>query len=557
MFDPKAPGIPALQWLSEEYYDLNGTQYDILEEPPSAIEFSRLVHIARPVVIKGYDFPALHHWSDEYLVQKMGDQAISLAMTPNGRADAVTPGPGGMLYFVEPHTEHMTMELFLKKLADGKKDGSSSSSPDGFKETAYLQSQNGNIYSAPYFQNRNSLSETPDTCEFEQLRPDVPSEVSWCSDAFGKPPEAVNIWIGDKESVTSVHNDPYENIYTVIRGMKHFTLLPPTEGWCLKERMYPHARYARATPTSYLTIVPSEDLPPVRWSSIVNPHLPEMLPPEAHPIYITLHAGETLYLPAGWWHHVRQGGEGGDDSDADNQILDEDRTIAVNWWYDMEGILYTDLFSTARLNISTSSSAVMPKDKSEKKEKKEKKVKDVTEDADDVEMGDAAESQSPKKSKKDKEKEEVVIPVEDLSPLAHPLANKKLLKKLHKTIKKASKSRQVKRGVKEVVKGIRKGERGLLILAADINPIDIISHLPILSEEAQVPYVFVTSKEELGHASSTKRPTSCVMVCPNQKRKAVKKKDGEVVAEKDEDDWKELYEECYKEVEKLDHRTVF
>lgn len=101
--------------------------------------------------------------------------------------------------------------------------------------------------------------------------------------------------------------------------------------------MYPHARYARATPTSYLTIVPSEDLPPVRWSSIVNPHLPEMLPPEAHPIYITLHAGETLYLPAGWWHHVRQGGDSGDDSDADNQILDEDRTIAVNWWYDMEG----------------------------------------------------------------------------------------------------------------------------------------------------------------------------------------------------------------------------
>lgn len=97
----------------------------------------------------------------------------------------------------------------------------------------------------------------------------------------------------------------------------------------------------------------------------------------------------------------------------------------------------------------------------------------------------------------------------------------------------------------------------LLILAADINPIDIISHLPILSEEAQIPYVFVTSKEELGHASSTKRPTSCVMVCPNQKRKAMKKKEGEVVTEKDEDDWKELYEDCYKEVEKLDHKTVF
>ena len=78
-----------------------------------------------------------------------------------------------------------------------------------------------------------------------------------------------------------------------------------------------------------------------------------------------------------------------------------------------------------------------------------------------------------------KEKEEIVIPLEDLSPIAQPLAQKKLLKKLHKTIKKgefrltlvtnrvltcvicvASKQRQVKRGVKEVVKGIRKGEKG-------------------------------------------------------------------------------------------------
>jgi hypothetical protein len=28
--------------------------------------------------------------------------------------------------------------------------------------------------------------------------------------------------------------DPYENIYTVIKGTKHFILFPPTEGWCLQ-----------------------------------------------------------------------------------------------------------------------------------------------------------------------------------------------------------------------------------------------------------------------------------------------------------------------------------
>ncbi|KDQ64521.1 hypothetical protein JAAARDRAFT_118957, partial [Jaapia argillacea MUCL 33604] len=159
-----------------------------------------------------------------------------------------------------------------------------------------------------------------------------------------------------------------------------------------------------------------------------------------------------------------------------------------------------------------------------------------------------------KKSKEDKD--EIVIPLAELSPIAHPLAQKKLLKKLHKTIKKASKARQVKRGVKEVVKGIRKGEKGLLILAADITPIDIISHLPVMGEEAQIPYIFVPSKEELGQASSTKRPTSCVMVCPDQKKK-VKRKDGEVVKEEKDDDYRELYEECFREVQKLDTQIVF
>jgi H/ACA ribonucleoprotein complex subunit 2 len=94
----------------------------------------------------------------------------------------------------------------------------------------------------------------------------------------------------------------------------------------------------------------------------------------------------------------------------------------------------------------------------------------------------------------------------------------------------------------------------LLVLAADITPIDIISHLPVMSEEAQIPYVFVASKEELGHASSTKRPTSCVMICPNQKRSGKRKEDE---AESKEDDYRELYEECCKEVMKLDERVVF
>jgi hypothetical protein len=52
------------------------------------------------------------------------------------------------------------------------------------------------------------------------------------------------------------------------------------------------------------------------------------------------------------------------------------------------------------------------------------------------------------------------------------------------------------------------------VIAGDISPIDVITHVPILCEEAGVPYIYVHSKEELGAAGQTKRPTSCMLVGP-------------------------------------------
>jgi len=50
------------------------------------------------------------------------------------------------------------------------------------------------------------------------------------------------------------------------------------------------------------------------------------------------------------------------------------------------------------------------------------------------------------------------------------------------------------------------------VIAGDISPIDVITHLPVLCEEANIPYIFVPSKEELGASCGCKRPTSCVLV---------------------------------------------
>eukprot|EP01025_Chloroclados_australasicus_P056282 TRINITY_DN6937_c0_g1_i5.p1 TRINITY_DN6937_c0_g1~~TRINITY_DN6937_c0_g1_i5.p1 ORF type:complete len:190 (+),score=23.43 TRINITY_DN6937_c0_g1_i5:344-913(+) len=96
--------------------------------------------------------------------------------------------------------------------------------------------------------------------------------------------------------------------------------------------------------------------------------------------------------------------------------------------------------------------------------------------------------------------------------IAKPLASQKLCKKVLKLCKKATKKKQVKRGVKEVVKAIRKKQTGLVFFAGDISPIDVISHVPVLCEDNNIPYVYVPSKEDLASAGQTKRPTSCLMV---------------------------------------------
>ncbi|KAK4538143.1 hypothetical protein CDCA_CDCA16G4168 [Cyanidium caldarium] len=98
------------------------------------------------------------------------------------------------------------------------------------------------------------------------------------------------------------------------------------------------------------------------------------------------------------------------------------------------------------------------------------------------------------------------------SPLARPLAGRRLTKKLLKLVKKTAKSKHLRRGVKEVVKSVRKRERGVCVLAADVWPPDVISHLPVLCEEATISYCFVPSRQDLGAAGQTKRPTSVTMV---------------------------------------------
>ena len=119
-----------------------------------------------------------------------------------------------------------------------------------------------------------------------------------------------------------------------------------------------------------------------------------------------------------------------------------------------------------------------------------------------------------------------------VNAIAKPMASRKLTKKLYKTVKKAQKVKRLKRGVREVVKGLRKSEKGIVVLAGDVSPIDVISHIPVFCEDKEVPYCYVPSRKGLGAAGGTKRPTSVVLI-------------------QSSDQYKELYAECRSAVDAL------
>ncbi|MEM3436921.1 MAG: 50S ribosomal protein L7Ae [Nitrososphaerales archaeon] len=65
-------------------------------------------------------------------------------------------------------------------------------------------------------------------------------------------------------------------------------------------------------------------------------------------------------------------------------------------------------------------------------------------------------------------------------------------------LRQVKQSGKVKKGTNEVTKAVERGLAKLVIIAEDVEPPEIVAHLPILCEEKKVPYIFVPSKVQIG-----------------------------------------------------------
>lgn len=167
-----------------------------------------------------------------------GDKHVPVAITPNGYADGIAMKmPEQQEFFVMPEEQTMTMNDFIDRL--DRKDPNS---------ICYIQKQNSNL-----------------AHDFTELYDDLDlSSLQFACDAFNKSPDAANFWMGDERAITSMHKDPYENIYCVVSGYKDFILIPPTDLPFVPRTKYPTGNY-KTDDNGELVIDPIVDGMFARW----------------------------------------------------------------------------------------------------------------------------------------------------------------------------------------------------------------------------------------------------------------------------------------------------
>ena len=75
-----------------------------------------------------------------------------------------------------------------------------------------------------------------------------------------------------------------------------------------------------------------------------------------------------------------------------------------------------------------------------------------------------------------------------------------LVNPILEAIRVAAQSGKVRKGTNEATKAIERGISKLIVIAEDVEPPEVVAHLPIICDEQGAAYAFVPSKQELGKA---------------------------------------------------------
>lgn len=94
--------------------------------------------------------------------------------------------------------------------------------------------------------------------------------------------------------------------------------------------------------------------------------------------------------------------------------------------------------------------------------------------------------------------------------------------KVLQAVELARNTGKIRIGTNEATKAAERGVAKLIVIAQDVDPKEVVMHLPPLCDEKKVPYAHVASKQELGRAAGIDVPTGALAIIePGEAKKTI------------------------------------
>ncbi len=210
--------------------------------------FEQYYALNRPLIIRNAvkHWPAIRNWTPEYLIEKAGDREVQIQArrTQNQNYEIQA----------SQHRQVTRFADFVNRVF-----------AEGESNDVYMTAQNGDI-------NGQAL---------ESLWPDLEPLPAMLDDATGT--HRMFFWIGPRGTVTPLHHDLTNNLMAQVVGRKLVKLIAPD---CLPYVYNHYHCYSQVDPENV-------DAGKFPLFSRVKVH------------DVVIGPGDLLFLPVGWWHHVR------------------------------------------------------------------------------------------------------------------------------------------------------------------------------------------------------------------------------------------------------------
>jgi large subunit ribosomal protein L7Ae len=93
--------------------------------------------------------------------------------------------------------------------------------------------------------------------------------------------------------------------------------------------------------------------------------------------------------------------------------------------------------------------------------------------------------------------------------------------KVLQLVQVARETGKVRVGTNEVTKSSERSEAKLVVMAEDVDPAEILVHIPMLCEEKHIPYLYVPKKQRLGQVAGLAKSAASVAVVEPGEGKAL------------------------------------